>query len=280
METIVISGATSGIGLASFRALADKGYRVIGIGRSEEKIGNCRREMEDRGMGARSEFILADLSSQREIHRAAAEIKECLGGEPLYCLINNAGSFASHYKESTDGIEWQLAINHMAPFLLTKLLIPLMGEGSRIITVSSRSHRGARLRWKDPGMKRFYSSLGSYRQSKFFNVLTMNEINRRYGERGISAFCADPGLVNTDIGLKGTKGLSKLVWYFRSKHGQTIEEGASTSVFLASEEKLKPGTTCYYKHSAPLPADPRTDRIDLMERLWSLSESYLIDSPM
>ncbi|MBF9017371.1 MULTISPECIES: SDR family NAD(P)-dependent oxidoreductase [unclassified Oceanispirochaeta] len=277
METIVISGATSGIGWASFKALAEKGYRVIGIGRSREKIEQCLIEMEAAGKRDQAEYILADLSSQREIHRASREIETLLNGDDLYCLINNAGSFASNYKETVDGIEWQLAINHMAPFLLSRLLIPFMKEGSRIVTVSSRAHRGAKLHWKDPGMKRLYSSLGSYRQSKFFNVLTMNEINRRYKDKKITACCADPGLVNTDIGLKGTKGLSKLVWYFRSKQGQSVEDGASTSVFLASEPDLDIDETCYFKYCKALAPDSRTANIDFMEKLWDLSETYLIE---
>lgn len=277
METIVISGATSGIGWASFKALVEKGYRVIGIGRSRGKIEQCLNEMEAAGTRDQAEYILADLSSQREIHRASREIETLLNGEDLYCLINNAGSFASNYKETVDGIEWQLAINHMAPFLLSSLLIPFMSEGSRIVTVSSRAHRGAKLHWKDPGMKRFYSSLGSYRQSKFFNVLIMNEINRRYKDKGLTACCADPGLVNTDIGLKGTKGLSKLVWYFRSKGGQSVEDGASTSVFLASEPDLDISETCYFKYCKALAPDPRTENIDFMEKLWDLSETYLIE---
>jgi NAD(P)-dependent dehydrogenase (short-subunit alcohol dehydrogenase family) len=277
METIVISGATSGIGWAAFRALADKGYRVIGIGRSEEKIEQCLNKMETAGKRNQVDYILADLSSQRDIYRAADKVKSLLKGDSLYCLLNNAGSFASDYKETVDGIEWQLAVNHMAPFLLSRLLIPLMNKGSRIVTVSSRAHRGAKLHWKDPGMKRFYSSLGSYRQSKFFNVLTMNEINRRYKDKGITAFCADPGLVNTDIGLKGTKGLSKLVWHLRSRHGQSIEEGASTSVFLASEPDLEISDTCYFKYCKALSPDPRTGNEDFMGKLWNLSETYLIE---
>ena len=275
METIVISGATSGIGWATYKALADAGYRVIGIGRSGEKIEHCLNTMVAAGKQNHSDFILADLSSQKDIYKAARKIEQILDGTSLYCLINNAGSFASSYKETVDGIEWQLAINHMAPFLLSRLLIPLMKNGSRIITVSSRAHRGAKLHWNDPGLKRFYSSLGAYRQSKFFNVLTMNEINRRYKKKGINAFCADPGLVNTEIGLKGTKGLSKLVWYFRSKKGQSVEEGASTSIYLATEPSLDNSRTCYYKNCGPLPPDSRCSSVELMEKLWNLSETYL-----
>lgn len=276
METIVISGATSGIGWATYRALAEKGYKVIGIGRSKEKIEGCLNKMEAAGKGNQAEYIQADLSSQADIHRASLEIKKLLEGEPLYCLINNAGSFASDYKETVDSIEWQLAVNHMAPFLLSRLLIPSMTKGSRIVTVSSRAHRGAKLHWKNPGMKRFYSSLGSYRQSKFFNILTMNEINRRYKDKGITAFCADPGLVNTEIGLKGTKGISKIFWQLRSRHGQSIEEGASTSVFLASEPNLEISETCYFKNCEALPPDPRTGSEEFMKKLWNLSETYLI----
>lgn len=271
----MISGATSGIGWATYKALAALGFRVIGIGRSSEKIMECLEEMAAAGQHDLCEFVQADLSSQKEIHTAAEQIIQHMEGAPLYCLINNAGSFASRYKETVDGIEWQLAVNHMAPFLLSKLLIPAMRQGSRIITVSSRAHRGAGLHWNDPGMKRFYSSLGAYRQSKFFNVLTMNAINSRFKEKGINAFCADPGLVNTGIGLKGTKGLSKLVWSMRRKKGQTPEEGASTSIFLATEPSLEISETCYYKDCKPLTPDSRCSNQYFMEKIWNISETLL-----
>jgi NAD(P)-dependent dehydrogenase (short-subunit alcohol dehydrogenase family) len=277
MKTIVITGATSGIGWAALKILVSKNFRIIAIGRSEKKIKECLIALENAGKKELVNYVMADLSSQKEILNATAEIKKLLNGDSLYCLLNNAGSLASSYKETVDGIEWQLAINHMAPFLLSRLLIPLMTDGSRIVTVSSRTHRGAKLHWKDPGMRKCYSSLGAYRQSKFFNVLTINEINRRYNEMGITAFAADPGLVNTEIGLKGTKGLSKLVWFLRKKYGQTAEEGASTPVYLVSEENLDNRESCYYKYCEPLPPDSRTLDTGLMLKLWNLSEGYLLD---
>ena len=272
MKTVVISGATSGIGNATLKALINRGYRVIGLGRSAEKIKNCLREMDaEKGQAV---FIQADLSSQEAIRMAVAQIKEIVP-HGIDCLINNAGSFTSKYKETCDGLEWQFAVNHMAPFLLSQLLLTEIKEGGRIITVGSHAHHNARLHWKNPQMKRFYSSLGAYRQSKFFNILMTNELNRRYEENKIMAFVADPGLVNTEIGLKGTQGLSRLVWSIRRRSGQSAEEGAATSVFLATETDLTLKNGVYYKNSRPEPPDIRTGDPQLIKKLWTLSESLV-----
>jgi len=271
MDTIVISGATSGIGRATMMNLTARGFRVIGIGRSMEKIKGCTRALDEQGKG-HWDFILADLSKQQEIRRAVKEIQSLDIGK-IFCLINNAGSFASSYKETEDGLERQFAINHMAPFLLTSLLLPMMKQGGRIITVGSSSHFHARLHWKDPQMKKFYSSLGAYRQSKFFNILMTNELNKRFAEQDIRAYIADPGLVNTEIGLKETKGLSRLVWSIRRRKGQSAEEGAATSIFLAAEPDIEPSRGVYYKDRRPVTPDKRTADPELMARLWTLSES-------
>jgi len=272
METIIISGATSGIGKATMTALAGKGYRVIGIGRSEDKIQKAGEELKSAQPAGEFDFIRADLSSQAEIRKTVEQIRN-MGIGSIYCLINNAGSFASRYKETADGLEWQFAVNHMAPFLLSELLLPLMKTGGRIITVGSSAHRNALLHWKDPQMKGFYSSLGAYRQSKFFNVLMTNDLNRK--NPGIRAYIADPGLVNTEIGLKGTRGLSRLVWSIRRRKGQTPEEGAATSIFLASEGEIDPSQGAYFKYCRPMKPDRRTGDPSLMERLRRLSESCL-----
>jgi len=275
MKTIIITGVTSGIGKATMKALISRGFSVIGTGRSQEKIRDLMDELRTLDYSGSWNIIQADLSSQREIKEAVRKIRD-LGMEEVYCLINNAGSFASSYTETVDGLEWQFAVNHMAPFLMVNLLLPLMTEGSRIITVGSSSHFRAPLHWKDPQMKSFYSSLGAYRQSKFFNVLMTNEWNRRYAEKGIRAYIADPGLVNTEIGLKGTRGLSRLVWSIRRRKGQSPEEGAASSVYLASEPYIEPSQGIYFKYCRPLAPDKRTANTDLMKRLWTLSETCIV----
>ncbi len=272
-KAIIITGASSGIGLAAASALAARGARVIGVGRSPARCEEARQKILAGAPGARIEFALADLSSQQEVRRLAAELLQRLDGGPLDVLVNNAGAVAGWYTPTADGYELQFAVNHLAPFLLTHALLPALqkADGARVITTSSRSHRGARIRWDDVMLRRSYFPLTAYRQSKTANVLFTAEFNRRFAGDGLRAYAADPGLVKTDIGLKGTGGLVSLVWGLRARGGRPPEYGAATIVHLAADP-LEDETAVYWKDSRPLAPDPYTLREDEARRLWELSE--------
>ncbi len=275
-KTIVITGATAGIGLAALRELAGRGAHVIGVGRSAEKCNAVRADVLREHPGARLSFAVADLASQRQVRALAADIRARLDGAAgapvLDVLINNAGTVASWYMATEDGYELQFAVNHLAPFLLTHELLPDLrrAEAGRVLTVSSGSHRGARIRWQDVMMRQGYGVLAAYKQSKLANVLFSAEFNRRMAGTGVRAYAVDPGLVNTEIGLKGTSGVERLVWSLRRRGGVSPEEGASTLVTLASEPS--PGDALYWKDSRP--AEPSDEARSAAEaaRLWALSE--------
>jgi len=272
-KTIVITGASSGIGLAAAGALAARGARVIGVGRSPVRCEEARQTILAQTHGARIEFAVADLSSQQAVRSLGAELLERLGGAPLNVLVNNAGAVASWYTPTVDGYELQFAVNHLAPFLLTHELLPALqkAEAARVITTSSRSHRGARIYWADVMLRRNYFTLTAYRQSKMANVLFTAEFIRRYGGDGLRAYAADPGLVKTDIGLKGTGGLVSLVWGLRARGGRSPEYGAATIVHLAADV-LEDANAIYWKDSRPLAPDAYALREDEGRRLWELSE--------
>jgi len=272
-KTIIITGASSGIGLAAASALAARGARVIGVGRSPVRCEEARQTILARTPGARIEFAVADLSSQQAVRGLGAELRARLGDAPLDVLVNNAGAVASWFTPTVDGYELQFAVNHLAPFLLTHELLPALqkAEAARVITTSSRSHRGARIYWADVMLRRNYFTLTAYRQSKMANVLFTAEFIRRYGGDGLRAYAADPGLVKTDIGLKGTGGLVSLVWGLRARGGRSPEYGAATIVHLAADV-LEDANAIYWKDSRPLAPDAYALREDEGRRLWELSE--------
>ena len=260
-RTVLITGATSGIGLQTARALAGKGFTVMGVGRSKERIEAALGLFNDGDV----RYFLADLSSQRQVRRLAEEVKQHLDGRGLHALINNAGAFYSYYALSDEGVEMQFAVNVAAPYLLSHLLYEdLKKAGGRIIMLSSASHFRTLVRWKDIQLSRRYRQLKAYKQTKLFAVLLAREFNRRF--QGVRAFAADPGLVNTEIGLKDTRGAARLIWKYRRRRGTEAAAGARTPVFLAAE--TEPCEGVYWKDCRPKKAARNAMRDDYSQRIW------------
>ncbi len=277
-KTIVVTGATAGIGYAAARALAACGAYVIGVGRSAGRCREAQAAIRTELPGARLWFAVADLSSQRQVRGLAAAIREqveAAGGGWIDALVNNAGAVSSWYVATEDGYELQFAVNHLAAFLLTHELMPLLCQApaGRVVTVSSGSHRGARIHWADVMYRRGYHCLAAYKQSKLANVMFTAELNRRLGEGSrVRAYAADPGLVNTAIGLKGTGGLVRWVWDRRRARGATPEQGAETVVFLAADPSIEGARAIYWKDCRPARPSRYALRVGEAARLWALSE--------
>jgi Dehydrogenases with different specificities (related to short-chain alcohol dehydrogenases) len=278
-KVVVITGATSGIGLATARQLAGLGVYVIGIGRLKERCDRAEECIKKEYPNAKLTYIVADLSSLTQVSKLAASIKERLGSEGikhLDVLINNAGTVSSWYVSTEDGFELQFAVNHLASFKLTYELLPLLERSKEgiIIGVSSGSHYNTRMHWKDVQLRKHYNCLWAYKQSKLANVLFATELNRRLKSVGcnIRAFAVDPGLVNTDIGLKGTGGLVSWFWKRRSRGGTNAEKPANTIVYIASGSIPRENEDVYWKDCAPLKPSSYSQRLDAGMRLWDLSE--------
>ena len=276
-KIVVVTGATSGIGLETAKHLVSQGIDVIGIGRSPERCKQAAQTLSALRPGAFVRFCLADLSLQSQVRAAAAEIRALLaaeGKDALDGLVNNAGAFTYYLTLTIEGFEMQWAVNHLAPFLLTHELLPLLQAApcARVVTVSSASHYNTRLNWNDIQLRRRYNGLQAYQQTKLCNVLFSAELNRRLGEAStVRAFAADPGLVQTDIGLKGNPGLVRWFWSLRSSGGIPAEESARGVAYLAAEPSIQDSTEVYWKHSQPkapskYSLDPENSR-----RLWELS---------
>lgn len=275
----VVTGATSGIGLATAAALARLGARVIGIGRDAGRAETALRRIEAAAAGSGAPppaFDLADLSSMAETRDLAARLGAIPEG--IDVLVSCAGVFTNRRTLSSEGLETQFAVNHLAPFLLTTALLPRLSAvpDGRIVVVSSASHRFGRIRWVDPSRSLGYSGLGAYGQSKLANVLFVRELARRLGAGStVTVFAADPGLVNTDMGLKHGRSLTGLGWRLRRLAGTSPEVPAEGIACLASSPELRRRTGLYWKDCRELAPSTRALDPEAARRLWDLSEGIL-----
>ena len=277
-KTYVVTGATSGIGLATAEQLVKRGAAVIGIGRSEDRCDHARKHLLDINPQANAAYCLADLSLQSEIRILRGKIEGALqelNTNHLDGLVNNAGTFTYWLSLTPEGFEKQWAVNHLAPFLLTHELLPLLlaAPSARVVTVSSGSHYQGRLNWNDLQLLRHYNGLRAYQNTKLANVLFTLEFNRLMGiDSTVRAFAADPGLVNTDIGLKGTPSLVRWFWKRRSAGGKPPEVPAAGIIFLLTESSLQDTDEIYWKYDQAKRASKHALNEDDAFRLWSASE--------
>lgn len=275
-KSVMITGATAGIGLESAVGAAGEGAFVIGTGRDEDRCAAAREMILRRVPDARVVFACADLASQQGVRSLATQVLTLLeqdGRSSLDVLVNNAGTYCGRKTFTTDGIEKTLAVNHLAPFYLTHLLLPLIQAApvGRVVTVSSNSHYHATLNPERVSNPLFYFGLWAYQSSKLANVLFSAEFNRRNSNPEVQAFAVDPGLVNTDIGLKETGPLARLVWRQRQQRGTSADIPARTILHVAAEPGLLGSNAVYWKDSAPLQPAKKALDPDLARRLWEES---------
>ena len=190
-------------------------------------------------------------------------------------LVNNAGTFTLTRRETVDGLETQLAVNWLSAFMLTGLLLPLLKEahGARVISLSSGSHFSGKMHWKDPGLRRGYHGLKAYDQSKLAVLLFTYELARRLDATAeISSHAVDPGLVKTDIGIKGNGSLVRWAWKIRTRNGISPMVAAQSVAFLASDTSLDGKTAGYWKECREMPSSPASHDLGDAARLWALGE--------
>jgi retinol dehydrogenase 12 len=276
-KTFVVTGATSGIGLATAEILVRYGASLIGVGRSAERCRQVEKSLRVLNPDVKVNYVAADLSLQREVRSLAVKIDDILfqhDTTALDGLVNNAGTYAYWFTLTDEGIEMQWAVNHLAPFLLTHLLMNLLHAApqARVVTVSSDSHYGAHINWDDPQLRRRYNGLRAYENTKLANILFTRELNHRLGKQAaVRAFAADPGLVKTDIGYKGTPPLVRWVWKLRRSGGISAEEAGKGVAFLIAEPSIHDSPEIYWKHGSPKQASRAAQNISSASRLWLLS---------
>ncbi|HKU48412.1 MAG TPA: SDR family oxidoreductase [Nitrososphaera sp.] len=296
----LVTGSTSGIGKEIAAGLAKHGGSVVLIGRERSRCEAAAKEIrrrvgreddnvddDDGGSSSNNNnnndninhstvtYLVADLSLQSSVRNLAREFKERY--KRLDILINNAGVFRARRELTEDGIESTFAVNHLAPFLLTNLLIDMLkssGGQSRIVTTSSIAHRGARIDFDDLSFKhRRYNGISAYGQSKLANILFTKELARRLEGSNVTANCFHPGAVRTGLAQKNNNPwYYRLVWQAGSPFFLSPEKGADTGIYLATSPDLGAVSGKYFvKRREAIPSREARDP-NVAARLWAVSE--------
>ena len=263
----VVTGASGGIGQAAALGLARRGATVALVARRAD-AGEAARAAVVRESGRTDvHLLMADLSAQAQVRQLAAEVAARFGKVDV--LVNNAAVYTARRKTSEDGIEMQWAVNHLAPFLLTHLLMDALraAGGARVVSLSSHAHRSARMDWEDLQMERRYRGYGMYARTKLANLLFTRELARRTAGTGITANAMHPGVVATRLLMNGFPPIRLVRRFLR-----TPEQGAATAVWLASSPDVAEVTGRYFKDEQPVDPAPAALDDEAARRLWRWSE--------
>jgi NAD(P)-dependent dehydrogenase (short-subunit alcohol dehydrogenase family) len=268
-KVVLITGGTSGIGKAAAVAFAAMGAEVVVTGRNEERGRSALAEIRRASDSEKVSLMLADLAVQAEVRRLADAFRE--RHDRLDVLVNNAGLIQSRRTETPDGIELTLAVNHLAPFLLTNLQVDLLEKNapSRVITVSSEARRHAKIDFDDLQSERRYRAFPVYGMTKKANILFTYELAERLEGTGVVANCVHPGGVNTRFGDK-ERNPGILLFRAFKPFMRTPEQGADTVIYLASSPEAAQMTGKYLADRKEVsPEEPR-DPV-AQKRLWEAS---------
>ena len=274
-KVVAITGANTGIGLATARALARQGATIFACGRDAAKLEEAAASIRTMAPSARVEAFVADLDSIAQVRALAAAIAHAT--ERLDVLINNAGVGVDRRIETEDGLELTFAVNVMAPYLLTRGLLPLLKASApaRVITVSSANHASARSLDLDD-----LQSLGGYRwtdvyaRAKLASILVSNEFARRFSGTGVTFNALHPGVIATDFGADGDlRGGNALLFRFLKRFLPGSEAGARTSVHLATAPELEGVSGRYFDDRTEKAPSPLAQDDELARALWERLES-------
>ena len=269
-RTVLVTGGTGGIGKATAAGLAALGARVAITGRDRRRAEEAAADIRAAG-GPEVDVLVADMSSQAEVRRLASAV---LDGLPrLDVLVNNVGGFWNTRRVTADGLEHTFALNHLAPFLLTNLLLDRLKENapSRVVTVSSGAQSMGRIDFADLQGERAYSGQRAYNQSKLANLLFTYELARRLQGSGVTANALHPGVVRTAFGAEDPAPLQRLLVPLARPFLKTPEQGAATSIHVASAPELEHVTGRYFANSRPKRSSARSYDGAVAARLWDVS---------
>jgi NAD(P)-dependent dehydrogenase (short-subunit alcohol dehydrogenase family) len=265
-RVILVTGSTDGIGKQTALELARMGGQVNLHGRDPEKAHAVLEEIRNKTGNNRLELFIADLSSQRQVVKLAADIKERY--DRLHVLINNAGTFMRERKLTEDGIETTFAVNYMAPFVLTSELLGLLKESapSRIINVASIAHWNAKIDWTNLQGERSYNGFQEYALSKLGIILFTYALDKKLKGTGVTVNCLHPGVVKTKLLRAG----------FGDYPGDDPKKGAETSIYLASAPEIENLSGLYFENLIPVSSSPLSHDIALQNAFWQMAEDYWI----
>jgi NAD(P)-dependent dehydrogenase (short-subunit alcohol dehydrogenase family) len=269
-RTVLVTGGTGGIGKATAAGLAALGARVAITGRDRRRAEEAAADIRATG-GPAVDVFVADMSSQAEVRRLAADVLQAL--PRLDVLVNNVGGFWNSRRVTVDGLEHTFALNHLAPFLLTNLLVDRLAESApaRAVMVSSDAQRLGRIDFDDLQGERSWSGQQAYNQSKLANILFTYELARRLHGTGVTANALHPGVVLTAFGAEDPGRIQRMIMPFARWVMKTPDEGARTSIHLASAPELDGVTGQFFADSKPRRSAKRSYDEDVAARLWDVS---------
>ncbi|CAH1203244.1 SDR family oxidoreductase [Paenibacillus sp. JJ-223] len=277
IKTAIVTGANSGMGLATTIELAKQNYRVVMACRSEERGRQALQEALRESGSTHIELMLCDLGSLDSIRRFARGFRERY--DTLDVLVNNAGVVMTKREETKDGFERCIGINHLGHFLLTLLLIePLKAaEQGRIVNVSSGAYKAGKIHWDDPHLRQGFNPIKSYAQSKLANILFTRILARKLSHTRITANSLHPGAVGTSIGVNRNTGFGTRIMAFMGKlpFFLTPAEGARTAIYLATSPDVQGISGAYFYREKEQELKPHVLNDAEAERFWTWSEQQV-----
>jgi len=269
-KVCLITGATSGIGKATLLSLAQQGMSIVMVSRNKEKGESVRAAITEKTRNENIHLAIADLSSQQDIRKLASDIKSKYS--KLDILVNNAGGIFDKRILTVDRLELTFALNHLAYFLLTNLLLEILkaAPAGRVVNVSSQAHRYGSLEFDDPGFEKGYNAMKSYAQSKLANLLFAYELSRHLAGTGITANALHPGVVRTGFG-KELSGIAGFVFKRLDFLMRSPEEGAETVIWLASAAEVEGVSGKYFLDKKEIRSSKISYDESVAHRLWEVS---------
>jgi retinol dehydrogenase-14 len=269
-RTVLVTGGTGGIGKATALGLAKMGAHLAIFGRDRGRTEAAAREIRAVA-GGQVEVFVGDLSAQAEVRRLAGEVLQCLSR--IDVLVNNAGGYWNTRHVTADGLERTFAVNHLAPFLLTGLLLDRLKHSApaRVVTVSSNAHATGRIDFGDLQGERSYSGARAYSQSKLANVLFTYELARRQPATCVTVNALHPGVVRTAFGAEDPSGIQRLFIPVMRPFMKCPARGAATSVHVTSAPDLEQVTGGYFAAGRPRSSAARSYDEAAAARLWQVS---------
>jgi NAD(P)-dependent dehydrogenase (short-subunit alcohol dehydrogenase family) len=275
-KVVMVTGATNGIGFESAKALAAMGATVVGVGRNPQKCADSAAAITRSTGNANVEFLVADLSIQAQVRQAAEEFKRKY--DRLDVLLNNAGGYFARREVSADGIEMTWALNHLNYFLLTDQLLDVLKASApaRIVNVSSGAHAMTRgINFADVEYQTGYSGWTVYSQSKLANIMFTYELARRLSGTSVTANVLHPGFVDTGFGHNNGGVMRSGIAVLQKIIAKRPEQGAATSVYLASSPEVESVTGKYFDNCKAKRSSGASYDEAAQQRLWALSEQQV-----